>query len=225
MHGMSSQSSQEEPSRPGIDAPADSGMTTLSMLELAQAHDPSAWQRLVHLYSPLIASWGRRMGLTQEDAADVVQEVWRAVAANLDRFEKTLVKGTFRGWLWAITRNKLHDHFRSRQGRPLAAGGTDAHVRLQEVPDEEPPDDASATPSDTPAQFLHRALELVRSSFEDRTWQAFWRVTIDGHAATDVAGDLGISVESVYQAKSRVLRRLRAELQGLVDFSSVPPLS
>jgi RNA polymerase sigma-70 factor (ECF subfamily) len=204
---------------------ADSGMTSLTMLELAQAHDPRAWQRLVQLYSPLIASWGRRMGLAEEDTADVLQEVWRAVAANLERFEKSVIKGTFRGWLWAITRNKLRDHFRNRQGRPVAAGGTDAHTRLQEIPEEEPPDPAESAQADSPTQFLYRALELVRADFEARTWDAFWRVTVEGHAATDVARDVGISVESVYQAKSRVLRRLRHELQGLVDLSAVEPLT
>lgn len=196
-------------------------MTSLSMLELVQSQDPRAWQRLVHLYSPLIFSWGRRTGLSEEDAADVLQEVWRSVAANIERFEKTSDRGSFRGWLWTITRNKLRDHFRGRQGKPLAAGGTDAHERLQEIPDEEPMIDASSAHGDAPADFLKRALNLVEGDFEKHTWQAFWRTTVDGHSAAAVAAELGISVDSVYQAKSRVLRRLRDELQGLVDWASV----
>ena len=65
--------------------------------------------------------------------------------------------------------------------------------------------------------LLHRGLELVRADFEERTWQAFWRCTIEGHPAAEVAADLGMRVDAVYQAKARVLRRLRQELGDLLD--------
>jgi acyl carrier protein len=62
-----------------------------------------------------------------------------------------------------------------------------------------------------------RALELVRAEFENRTWEAFWRTAVDGQAPADVAEDLGMSLHAVYKAKSRVLRRLRQELNGLLE--------
>ena len=64
------------------------------------------------------------------------------------------------------------------------------------------------------AGVVHRAAELVRAEFEDRTWQAFWRIVIDGHSPAHVAEDLGMSLHAVYKAKSRVLVRLRQELEG-----------
>lgn len=203
----------------------DDGVTSLSLLELVQAHDDVAWQRLVHLYSPLILSWSKRSGVPDEDASDVLQEVWRAVAIHIDRFERTLTKGTFRGWLWTITRNKLRDHYRSKQGKAAAVGGTDAHTRLQEIPEDEPLDENGNQAVDSPRQFLYRALDLVRSDFEEKTWQAFWKVTVEGQPPALVARELGLSVDSVYQAKSRVLRRLRTELQGLVEWSAVGSLN
>lgn len=51
--------------------------------------------------------------------------------------------------------------------------------------------------------------ELVRCEFEILTWEAFWRTTVDGISAADVATALGISRNAVYLARSRVLHRLR----------------
>ncbi|HUR53920.1 MAG TPA: hypothetical protein VMZ71_07300 [Gemmataceae bacterium] len=65
--------------------------------------------------------------------------------------------------------------------------------------------------------MLHRALEFVRGGFEDATWQAFWQTAVDGRPPADVAGALGLGLASVYQAKSRVLRRLRGELGGVME--------
>jgi RNA polymerase sigma-70 factor (ECF subfamily) len=65
------------------------------------------------------------------------------------------------------------------------------------------------------AWFSHRVLELVRAEFENRTWEVFWRIVVDGQSAAEVANSMGLSLPAVYQAKSRVLRRLRQELDGL----------
>ena len=62
-----------------------------------------------------------------------------------------------------------------------------------------------------------RALELISGDFESRTWQAFFRTTVQGDAPQDVANDLGISVWAVYKARSRVLTKLRAEFADLLD--------
>ena len=79
------------------------GSTAASLLEQARAHDPAAWRRLVALYGPLVYSWARRWGLPAEDAADVVQEVFRAVVAHLGQYRRDRPGDTFRGWLWTIS--------------------------------------------------------------------------------------------------------------------------
>ena len=66
-------------------------------------------------------------------------------------------------------------------------------------------------------QLVGRALELMQNEFQQNTWRACWEVVVSVRSAADVAADLGISVDSVYAAKSRVLRRLRKELEGLLD--------
>ena len=152
------------------------------------------------------------MGLRGEDAADVFQEVFVAVHRAIHRFEPAAGNGTFRGWLWTITRNKVQDHWRKNAHRELGAGGTTAHVQLASLID--PFENDSQEPSDRAetTSLFHRALKLIESEFELRTWQAFWRSVVDHEETSRIAHELGMTQASVRQAKSRVLRRLRREL-------------
>jgi DNA-directed RNA polymerase specialized sigma24 family protein len=65
--------------------------------------------------------------------------------------------------------------------------------------------------SEIDQQFTQRVVEVVRAEFEPRTWDAFWRIVVEGQSPAEVAQALGLSLPAVYQAKSRVLRRLRRE--------------
>jgi RNA polymerase sigma-70 factor (ECF subfamily) len=185
------------------------GLTSLTLLERVKGREPHAWQRLVHLYGPLVFHWCRRWRLSPEDAADVSQEVFQALATHIAGFQRDGAGQSFRGWLWTITRNKMLDHFRRGQRQPLAAGGSAAQQRLQAIP-EQLPEDADESASAT--GLVHRALELLRGEFEERTWQMFWRATVAGQAPRDIGAEMGVSADAVRMAKSRVLRRLRQEL-------------
>lgn len=189
--------------------------TSLSLLNRVKGHDQAAWQRLVRLYGPLIDYWIRQAGLQTADAQDVFQEVFRAAAANIGSFRKERPSDSFRGWLRIITRSKLSDQFRRRGSQPQAVGGSEFQRRLQQVP--EPAADAGGAEDEISemTRLRLRALELIRAEFEDRTWQAFWRVTVEGHAVKDVAADLGVTPSAVRLAKSRILCRLREEMEGL----------
>jgi RNA polymerase sigma-70 factor, ECF subfamily len=188
--------------------------TSTSLLTRVRASDPDAWRRLVDVYGPLVYRWCRQAGLKAEDGADVTQEVFGAVATGLDDYRGGHVHGSFRAWLRTIARNKVYDHFRRRQRGPEAKGGTGAQQQLMQIP--EP---AEILPDGDPAMvedsLWHRVLPGVRAEFEDHTWQAFWQVTIDGRRPADVAAELEMSTAAIYQAKSRVLHRLRQELSDL----------
>ncbi len=128
----------------GVQSEAGSS-TSVSLLRRANAHDPEAWRRLSALYGPLVYQWCRHVGLQPADAADVVQETFRSVAAALDRFRHDDPGHSFRAWLWTITRNKLRDFHRRRSGKTQAVGGDEAYEQLQQLPDaapEEADDDA-----------------------------------------------------------------------------------
>jgi RNA polymerase sigma-70 factor (ECF subfamily) len=188
--------------------------TSPSLLGRVLANEPSAWNRLVGLYAPLVWHWCRSSGLQEQDQADVFQEVFQAVVSHLDQFHLT-AQGTFRGWLRTITRNKVHDLFRRRLHEPIGAGGSAAQRRLSQLPGAALPrlfDEDSQAEKAAEKSLIDRALELIRPEFAERTWQAFWRTAVDEQAAGAVAEDLGMSPGAVRVAKCRVLQRLREVL-------------
>ena len=196
--------------------PPEADATSLSLLVRLKANDAAAWDRLVVLYAPLVYYWCRKFHVPDQDADDVFQDVIQSVAANIATFRKEQPGDTFRGWLRVITQNKIHDYFRRLGRQPQAAGGTDANLRLSQLPAVE---DSDGDDDERQAyqQLMHRALELIRCEFTTRTWQAFWRVAVDGQRPVDVAQELAMQPGTVRVAKSRVLRRLRQELGELLD--------
>lgn len=184
--------------------------TSPTLVGRVQANEQMAWQRLVELYGPLIYAWGIRGGLPGEDAADITQEVFAAVARSIRRFDPE-AQGRFRGWLWTITRNKIRDHHRRSQGEPEARGGDTALRYLADLPEVWHDDTSEATQHEVRALY-HRAMNLIRTDFQPQTWEAFWLSVVEGKATDEIADRLGLSANQVRQAKSRVLRRLRAEL-------------
>jgi RNA polymerase sigma-70 factor (ECF subfamily) len=223
-------------SRHGAAEPASISSTLLDQI---RARRPEAWQRLVDLYGPVVYRWCRQLGVGRADAADVVQEVFAAVAAAAGRFRRETPEQSFGAWLRTVTRSKVCDHFRRRRGLRDAEGGTAAQQRLLNLPEKEkgtgtfcaehpegrsgkrclspfPSADESrslSAPLATDTQFVRRALDVVRAEFEPRTWEAFWRIAIDGQSPAETAAAMQLSLSAVYQAKSRVLRRLRRELR------------
>jgi RNA polymerase sigma-70 factor, ECF subfamily len=198
----------------GSNGESPSSATSRSLLARVQADEPQAWERLVHLYAPLVLHWCRRHGLQDQDLADIFQDVFQAVVTHVNRFRKERADDTFRGWLRRITQNKLRDHYR-RLGRDVrGVGGSSAHERLAQMPQ---PTDEEQVPEEAERGLVARALSLIREEFEERTWTAFWRTTVEGQAAKDVAADLSMTPGAVRVAKSRVLHRLREELGDLTD--------
>jgi RNA polymerase sigma-70 factor, ECF subfamily len=188
-----------------------SSSTSTSLLDRAKARDPEAWRKLVQLYGPLVYGWCRRWRIDPDDAADVVQEVFWAVTKAIGRFSRSEPGATFRGWLWTIARTEARNYYAARGKRPQAVGGTDLQARLAQVPEllDEASDDTP--PAGEAAVCLRRALEMIQGDFQAQTWQAFWRVTVGGQPAADVARDLGMTRDAVRQAKHRVVARLREE--------------
>lgn len=193
---------------------ADDQHTSPTLLERARASDAQAWSRLVFLYEPLVRHWCGRWGFLGADADDLTQEIFAGVAAGLATFRRDQPGDSFRGWLRGIAKNKRADYLRRRQRNPVAQGGTEAHLQLGQVPD--PDAETGDDPVEQVSGLYHRALALVRGEFEERTWQAFWRVAVDGLAVDSVAREFGITPAAVRQAKSRVLRRLKEEVGDLI---------
>jgi RNA polymerase sigma-70 factor, ECF subfamily len=189
--------------------------TSRSLLERLKVNEGAAWDRMVTLYSPLVYRWCRRWGLREQEIADVLQEVFQAVATHVASFRKERAGDTFRGWLRTITRNKVNDQFRRQVNQPDGGGGTEIQAWFAAVPDSSPPEGGSSSENKSDRLLLGRVLDLIRNEFEDRTWRAFWKTAVDGRSPAEVAGELDMSAGAVRVAKSRVLRRLRQELGDL----------
>ncbi len=189
----------------------ESESTSSTLLARAASHDPEAWRRLSELYGPLVLGWARHWGLQSSDAGDLVQAVFLAVHRSVGAFRKQRPEDSFRGWLFTIARNKLRDQLRERALEPQAAGGTAAHLAIQAATDDAERSALDETSHRDQAWLVRRAVELMQTDFEESTWRAFLLTTLDGMSVSDAAAELGLSVDSVYQARSRVLRRLRQE--------------
>jgi RNA polymerase sigma-70 factor (ECF subfamily) len=189
-------------------------LPTLSSMWLAgaKANDAEAWHRLVDTFGPIVYRWCRVSGVSESESPDVVQDVFAAVARGIEPFQREKPEGSFRSWLATITRNKVRDHFRQLAKRQEAVGGTDALVRLQQQAEELA---STICPQSMQSPLVRQALEQVRAEFEPATWDAFWLTTIERKSAADVSEAVGISVASVYQSKSRILRRLRQHLSRI----------
>src|SRR5262249_37262151 len=110
-----------------------------------------------------------------------------------------------------VLRNKWRDHLRSPQACPL-----DTTLALcPEAVETNPIGDLEE--AEYRSYLVGRALHLMQTEFHPTIWRACWEFVVGDRPAEDVARDLGITVNAVYHAKSRVLRRLRHELQGLLD--------
>jgi RNA polymerase sigma-70 factor, ECF subfamily len=180
--------------------------TPISLLERLRQPTDSAWARFVDLYAPLMHSWARRLTPTDEDAADLVQDVFVLLIRKLPRFRHD-GQHRFRSWLRTVLLNQWRERY--RPAVPVVP------ENLADVADPEASDPADAVAErEYQAYLVGRALELMRTDFGPATWKACWETTVRGRPAAEVAVELDISVAAVYAATARVLRRLRGELRG-----------
>ncbi len=186
------------------------------VLRIRDPSDHSAWEEFASRYAPLIYRFARKRGLQDADAADVTQDVLQAVAVAIKRLDYDPNRGSFRGWLFIMTRNLVINHINRQARQPQAIGDTEVRDRV----------DALAAPSDAEEALWEQeyqrsrlawAAASIQDRFERTTWQAFWRTAVDGESPRAVADSLGLSVGAVHIAKSRVVARLKTVLNALPE--------
>jgi RNA polymerase sigma-70 factor (ECF subfamily) len=182
------------------------------LVRLCNPQDEQAWGEFVEIYGPLIHRLARQRGLQDADAADLVQEVFRAVAVAIERFDRSRARGSFRGWLSTIARNLIINWLESRRRQTSGTGDTEVLQLLHEQPD---PATGESILFDLEfrRQLVQWAAGRVRDEFSEMVWQAFWKTGVEGRPAEEAARSLGLSVGTVYQYKSRVVARLRREIE------------
>jgi RNA polymerase sigma factor (sigma-70 family) len=194
---------------------ADAPLTRVTLLtRIKDGHDASAWREFIQLYGPVVYGFARKRGLQDADAADVMQDVLRSVARNAAKLEYDPKRGTFRGWLYTIARNKVYNFLSAGKNKPKGGGDPDAAERLDNVADYREDADASFE-LEYQRRLSAKAMDRVKNEFQKSTWQAFWQTAVEGRNATEVGKELKMSPGAVYVAKSRVLARLRDEVKQL----------
>jgi RNA polymerase sigma-70 factor (ECF subfamily) len=174
--------------------------------------DTQSWRTFVDLYGPLVYRHARSRGLQDADAAEVTQEVVLQVSRSIQQFEYSPERGRFRDWLGTMTENKIRTLLTKQAS--LVRGETNTADTISRMP---------AEPGGTTweEQFhqhvLQSALSRTRAHFEELTWRAFELVWREERSAAEVAHELGQQINWVYLAKSRVLKRLRVEIQELAE--------
>jgi len=188
------------------------------LIRLRDPGDHDAWSQFVTIYTPLIFGFCRGRGLAETDARDVTQEVLRAVAQSIPRFQYDRARSSFRNWLFTVVRSKLNNFLASSARQPRAASET---TLLQYAETAASPSLEEAWRREYQSGLVSWAAAQIQSEFKAETWNAFWRTAIAGEPAETVAGELGLSLNALYIARSRVTSRLRQLIQGIeADFDA-----
>jgi RNA polymerase sigma-70 factor (ECF subfamily) len=191
----------------------------MSLLQQALADDHDAWQRIVFLYSPLVETWCRRRNLNEAEIEEVGQKVFTKLLEKLGKFRKDEPNHSFRKWLKTMTGHEVDDFLRLKYREAVSQGGSANQEFLEGLAEDLPSTEADTDEEESErVGVLRRCLELVRTEFETKTFEAFLLVVVDDKPPADVAKVLGMSsTGAVHTAKSRVTRRLRELLEQLEE--------
>jgi RNA polymerase sigma factor (sigma-70 family) len=185
------------------------------LIRIQDPHDAEAWRQFFDLYAPVVYAFARRRGLQDADAADLMQEVLRSVVTAANRLNYDPAKGTFRGWLYAVTRNKIYNFLDKQRRQARGSGDSGAHQRLEELA--APEDEREEWDREYERRRFAWAADRIREEFQESTWRAFWLTAVDGVTAKVAGEQLHMSPGAVYVAKSRVVARLREEIESLAE--------
>lgn len=180
------------------------------LVRLRDGSDAVAWREFVRLYGPVIYGFARKRGLQDADAADLMQDVLRSVSSAVHRLDYDSNRGTFRGWLFTVTRNKIFNFLEGRSRRVEGSGDSRVQQRLEQHADGHLSADWE---TDYQRSLAARAMESVKGEFQPATWEAFLLTAVQGQTPGEAAARVGLSVGAVYVAKSRVIARLRQEIE------------
>lgn len=171
---------------------------------------------MLEIYQPLIAKWLGRFGARPSDLNDLSQSVLIIVVRKLPGFEHGGRKGAFRAWIKAITRNCLLEFWRDKKIHPVATGKSSFQASLNQLADEAS-EISQMWNREYDEHVLASVLKQIQCEFKPQTWAAFQQVALGGKKAKEVADELGISINSVFIAKSRVMTRLRTVGKYMLD--------
>jgi RNA polymerase sigma factor (sigma-70 family) len=188
------------------------------LVRLRDSHNAEAWQDFVDAYGPLIRHYAKRHGLQDADANDLAQNVFCTIASVLRHFAYDPKRGSFRQWLLTLTRNEMYKLLHRQQRLGRGSGDSSVQRALEQQPVEDPL--KALWEREYDMHLIKWAANKVRPDFQSSSWRAFWQTAVQGRSAGDVAAKLNMSVEAVYTAKSRVLKRIKRTVRQVLGEAS-----
>jgi len=172
--------------------------------------DRRAWDEFVAAYRPAIYRMVRRRGLQDADAQDVTQDILVRIAGAIGQYEQQ--PGTqFRHWLRRVAKNAILTSL-TQTPKDVAVGGSEVREFLAEHADVSPELERELDAEYRREQYL-RATAVVRQDVNEETWLAFEKTVIEGMSCEDTAQSIGKSIGTVYAARSRIVKRLRVQIE------------
>jgi RNA polymerase sigma factor (sigma-70 family) len=179
--------------------------------------DQAAWNEFVERYGGKIYAWCRRWKLRRTDAEDASQQVLYNLVRKLGTYDRA--KGSFRGWLKAVTNHAVLDYLDQQRRAVVGSGGSEVLRMLSTVEARE--DLIERLKEEFDLELKDEALARVQQRVKPHNWEAFRLTELEGLSCTEAAARLQRTVDQVHIARSRIPDLLREEIGQLEGTSQV----
>jgi RNA polymerase sigma-70 factor (ECF subfamily) len=179
--------------------------STILLEGLKDRTDDTVWREFDSRYRPILLAVGRRLGLSPADSEDAAQETLVAFLAEYQAGGYQRQAGRLRDWLAGIMTHKVQDSRRrsTRQQQMLRDAAENGDLARDQ------PSVERAMEEECHAALLRQCLERVRMEVAPQTIESFEMFALQQRPAEQVARQLGVTIDVVYQNKRRVLLRIR----------------
>jgi RNA polymerase sigma-70 factor, ECF subfamily len=202
--------------RPKTDPEKSEFQTSISLIaRVRDRTDGESWREFYQFYHPLLTRYLRRLGLKEDIANDVIQDVFVRLLQALPKFDLDSTRGRFRSYLWKLTYAGLVDEARRMKARKQAeeqwvkrfliadeAESRKLHEELNEI---------------NYREIINRALPRVRAVTSAKAWTCFEQRLVHDRPGTAIAAELGISDKVVFVYASRVLKAVRQQCAAIAE--------
>ena len=172
----------------------------------ATSNDPGIWEKIVKRYSRLIDYWGLKYGVPHSELDNLRQEVFTRLSRSMARFQPHHGERSFLAFLKTITRNQIVSEVRKKA--PQIRCRVTAYETLASIPHKS----ASAVQagvSEEKAALYKQVMALISKNYSTQHVFIFTEYVIQQRQPADIAKELGISTNVIYQVRSRILNYLR----------------
>lgn len=176
--------------------------TDAELIAACRRGEETAWNELVDRYQRLIFTIPRRAGLSEEQAADVFQEVFLTLYEKLDEIEQP---ERIRSWMVTTAKFKTWAAVRGGRGFYVSESEEEMEREMANLADAAPLADAALI--ELEEQHLIRAALM---KLEDRCRTILAMIYLHDRAASysEVAAEIGVGETSISPLRARCLKKL-----------------